>query len=257
MSRLHREAMRVLIGEITSGAIAEGDRLPREQDLAAQFSVSRGVARECVRSLEERGLIRVKHGRGATVAPSSQWDVFDPDVLSSLLAGERGVEILLEYIECRRILEVEAAGLAAERAGEAGVQALAAAYAEMTSAAERARVNPAAEHLYQEADVAFHRAIVEATHNRALARMTVPIHRALSTIFAPLARPEYRFERGLPEHERILQAIQRGDSEAARSAMREHLLTIEGYLRASPGQLQASPEHLRGAAVGDATPARA
>jgi DNA-binding FadR family transcriptional regulator len=240
MSRLHREAMHVLIGEITSGALAEGDRLPREQDLALQFRVSRGVARECVRSLEERGLITVKHGRGATVAPASQWDVFDPDVLSALLAGERGAEVLLEYIECRRILEVEAAGLAAERADEAGLEALAAAYAEMTSAAERARVNPAAEPLYREADVAFHRAIVEAARNRALARMTVPIHRALSTTIAPLARPEHRFERGLPEHERILRAIQGGDSEAARSAMREHLLTIEGYVRTSRGELAAS-----------------
>ncbi len=239
MSRLHREAMRILIGEITSGALAEGDRLPREQDLASQFGVSRGVARECVRSLEERGLISVKHGRGATVAPASQWDVFDPDVLSALLAGERGPKVLLEYIECRRILEVEAAGLAAERADDAGLEALAAAYAEMTSAAERARVNPAAEPLYREADVAFHRAIVEAARNRALARMTVPIHRALSTTIAPLARPEHRFERGLPEHERILQAIQGGDSEAARSAMREHLLTIEGYVRTSRGELAA------------------
>jgi DNA-binding FadR family transcriptional regulator len=229
--------MRVLIGEIASGALAEGDRLPREQDLAKQFRVSRGVARECVRSLEERGLITVKHGRGATVAPSSQWDVFDPDVLAALLAGARGREVLLEYIECRRILEVEAAALAAERAGEAEVRELAGAFAEMTSAAERARVNPAAEHLYQEADVAFHHAIVEATGNRALARMTLPIHRALSAIFAPLARPEHRFERGLPEHERILEAIRSGDPEEARNAMRDHLATIEGYLRAAPEQL--------------------
>lgn len=231
--------MRVFIGEITSGGLAEGDRLPREQDLAAEFRVSRGVARECVRGLEERGLITVKHGRGATVAPSSQWDVFDPDVLSALVAGERGAEVLLEYIECRRILEVEAAGLAAERADEAGLETLAAAYDEMTGAAERARANPAAEALYREADVAFHRAIVDAAGNRALARMTMPIHSALSTTFAPLARPEHRFERGLPEHERILQAIQEGDAEAARSAMREHLLTIEGYIRASRGDLAA------------------
>jgi GntR family transcriptional repressor for pyruvate dehydrogenase complex len=229
--------MRVLIGEIASGALGEGDRLPREQDLAEQFGVSRGVARECVRSLEERGLISVKHGRGATVAPSSQWDVFDPDVLAALLAGERSTEVLLEYIECRRILEVEAAGLAAERAGEAELKELVDAFAEMTSAAERARVNPAAEQLYQEADVAFHHAIVEATGNRALARMTLPVHSALSAIFAPLARPEHRFERGLPEHQRILEAIRSGDSEEARNAMRDHLLTVEGYLRGAPKPL--------------------
>ena len=46
-----------------------------------------------------------------------------------------------------------------------------------------------------------------------------------------LARPQSRFERGLPEHDRILEAIRSGDAAGARLAMREHLLTVEGYLR--------------------------
>jgi GntR family transcriptional repressor for pyruvate dehydrogenase complex len=61
--------------------------------------------------------------------------------------------------------------------------------------------------------------------------MAEPIHRALTATFAALARPQTRFERGLPEHARILEAIRGGDSAAARLAMREHLLTIEDYLR--------------------------
>ena len=61
--------------------------------------------------------------------------------------------------------------------------------------------------------------------------MAEPIHAALSATFAQLARPELRFERGLPEHERILDAISAGDAEGARAAMRDHLLTVEAYLR--------------------------
>jgi DNA-binding FadR family transcriptional regulator len=230
-SPLHRELMRVLIGEIVAGTFAAGELLPKGDDLAAQFGVSLGVVRECLLGLQERGLVEVRHGHGAIVEDEERWDRFDPDVLAGLLGGSRAAGVLGEYLECRRILEVEAAGLAAERAGEEELRGLADAFAEMTSAAERARINPAAEHIYQEADVAFHHAIVEATGNRALARMTLPIHRALSTIFAPLARPEHRFERGLPEHQRILEAIQGGDPDEARKAMREHLLTIEEYLR--------------------------
>ena len=74
MSRLHRQLMRVLIADIACGSLALGDKLPREADLAAQFSVSRGVAREAIRGLEERGLVDVKHGRGATVNPEERWD---------------------------------------------------------------------------------------------------------------------------------------------------------------------------------------
>ena len=112
MSRLHRELMEVLIAEIVSGQRPAGEMLPREVDLAAEFGVSRGVARECIRAMEERGLISVRHGRGATVSPSERWDVFDPDVLASVLDGEGGNDLLAEYLECRRIIEVEAAGLA-------------------------------------------------------------------------------------------------------------------------------------------------
>jgi DNA-binding FadR family transcriptional regulator len=223
--------MRVLVGEIVAGAIAPGELLPRESDLAKQFGISRGVTRECLRGLEERGLVEVRHGYGAIVAPPEDWDVFDPDVLAALLSGNRAAHTLAEYLECRRILEVEAAGLAAERGSPMAIQSLRSALGEMRSTAERARSNPAAEHLYHEADIAFHRAIVRAAGNRALGRMTQPIHRALTATFSTLARPQVRFERGLPEHQRILEAIERGDPAGAREAMREHLLTVEGYLR--------------------------
>jgi GntR family transcriptional repressor for pyruvate dehydrogenase complex len=223
--------MRIIIGEIASGRWPEGELLPRELDLAARFGVSRHVARECVRGLEERGLVSVRHGRGARVRPEREWDRFDSDVLAALLGGPRAAGVIGEYLECRRILEVEAAGLAAERAGEEGLDALARAFERMRLTAEGARDNPAGEALYREADVAFHRAVVHAAGNPVLGRMTEPIHKALSETFAALARPQMRFERGLPEHERVLSAVRAGDADRAREAMRAHLLTVERYLR--------------------------
>lgn len=235
MSSLHREVMLVLLGDITSGAVAEGEKLPPLTELAAQFGVSTGVIRECQRALAERGLVSVRHGRRAVVRPEEDWDVFDPDVLAALVAGEGAPHVLGEYLESRRLLEVEAAGLAAERATPVAVQGLSDAFDAMRVAAERARANPAAEPLYQQADIDFHRAIIRAAGNRPLARMAEPIHRALSATFGALARPQTRFERGLPEHARILEAIKAGDAAAARLAMREHLLTVEGYLRERSG----------------------
>jgi DNA-binding FadR family transcriptional regulator len=223
--------MRVLIADIAGGALPAGALLPREADLATQFGVSRGVARECIRGLEERGLVDVKHGRGATVTPGDRWNVFDPEVLGALLDCDQGAEILGEYLQCRRILEVEAAGLAAERATDADLAALSDAFARMTSCAERARHNAAAEDLYHEADIAFHRALIAATGNRALGNMLEPVHRALAAARRPLARPEARIERSLPEHRRILSAVAAGRPQDARAAMRAHLDTVEGYLR--------------------------
>src|SRR5262245_20683968 len=115
MSRLHEHIMRVLLSDIVSGRVDVGDWLPRETDIAGQFGVSRGVARECIRGLDERGTVTVKHGRGAAVLPEGRWNVLDPDVLCALLDSGRGAAILGEYLESRRILEIAAAGLAAER----------------------------------------------------------------------------------------------------------------------------------------------
>jgi GntR family transcriptional repressor for pyruvate dehydrogenase complex len=223
--------MRVLIADITAGNLAPGGMLPREADLAEQFSVSRGVARECVRGLEERGLISVKHGRGATVTPDDRWDVLNQDVLAALLASDRGADVLGEYLECRRILEIEAAGIAAQRVAGERLTELSEALSRMRHSAERAGSNPAAEDLYHEADIEFHRSVIAATGNRALGRMTEPIHRALATARRPLARPQVRLERSIPEHQRILAAIADSDADAARAAMRDHLRTVEGYLQ--------------------------
>jgi DNA-binding FadR family transcriptional regulator len=230
MSRLHENVMRVLLGDIVSRRVPVGGWLPRETDLAGQFGVSRGVARECIRGLEERGLVVVKHGRGAAVRPEERWNVLDPDVLGALLDSGRGAAILGEYLESRRILEIAAAGLAAERAQPSHLTALSDAFDRMAAAAERAVDSPAAEDLYHEADIAFHRALIDATGNRALGSMTEPIHRALIAARRPLARPDARLERSLPEHQRILAAVARADPDGAREAMREHLLTVEAYL---------------------------
>jgi GntR family transcriptional repressor for pyruvate dehydrogenase complex len=232
--------MRVLIGEIASGKYREGELLPREVDLAERFDVSRHVARECIRGLEERGLVSVRHGSGARVRPEHEWDRFDQDVLAALLGGPRAAGVIGEYLECRRLLEVEAAGLAAERADDTAIDQLSEAFAAMRLTAEGAKNNPAGEQLYRAADVAFHRAVIQAAGNPVLGRMTEPIHRALSATFGALARPRMRFERGLPEHERILDAVRAHDPAAAREAMRAHLLTVERYLREYAGETPAA-----------------
>jgi DNA-binding FadR family transcriptional regulator len=229
MARKHRDVMKILIADIVSGVRPAGDMLPREVDLAAEFDVSRGVARETIRAMEERGLISVKHGKGATVNEPEEWDVFEPDVLAATLDSERGSEVLAEYLECRRILEVEAAGMAAERATKRDVEHLRAALQRMEETAARPE-SQAAEERFHEADVAFHQALIGATGNRALGGLVERIHTALLLARFPLARPQYRQERALPEHRRILAAVAEGDSAQARQAMSDHLDTIAGYL---------------------------
>src|SRR3954470_22921879 len=113
--RLHREVMATFAGEIVGGQLVPGEALPNEVTIAERFGISRGVARESLRALDERGLITVRHGTTTIVNPRAHWDLFDPDVIAASLAGAGAESLLSEYLECRRIIEIEAAGLAAER----------------------------------------------------------------------------------------------------------------------------------------------
>jgi DNA-binding FadR family transcriptional regulator len=219
--------MRTLLADIASGELSPGGAALREADIAGRFGVSRGVARECVRGLEERGLVSVKPGRGATVTPPDRWAVFDPDVLSALLGARRGAELLAAYIECRRILEVAAVGLAAQRAREQDLEVLSDTLERMTTGARRASVSPAAEHFFHDADLAFHEALIGATHNAALAAMLAPLWKALAAARRTLGAPTAGFDRSIAEHRRILAAVADRDAEGAAAAMSEHLLTIE------------------------------
>ena len=162
----------------------------------------------------------------------AHWDMFNPDVIAAMLDSSRAADVLREYLECRRLLEISAAGLAAERATGAQLVALSDALERMTAAAVQAPVSPSAEDRYHEADVAFHRAVIAAAGNRALGGMTEPVHRALAAARRPLARPEPA-PRAQPAR---APADPRRDRRAAipseaRAAMRDHLLTVERYLR--------------------------
>jgi DNA-binding FadR family transcriptional regulator len=228
--RLHRLIVTALIEEIAGGEIEPGELLPREQDVATHFQLSRGITREAIRALEERGMVSVKHGRGATVNQPADWDLLHPDVLAGLLAGPRANDVLAAAIECRQIVETEAAALAAERSAEEDRAALVKALESMTHAARRRRLTPLAEQAYHEAELSFHRALVRASGNLALARLAEPIQRAVQ-MARPQAAGRARLKRGIAERERILHAVERRDAAEARNAMREHLDSVAAELQ--------------------------
>jgi DNA-binding FadR family transcriptional regulator len=218
--------MRDLLEQIVGGELEPGDMLPRELDLAERYGISRGVARECIRGLEERRMLTVRHGRGATITEPDQWDVFDPDVLAAVLAVPQGEGLIADALECQRLLEVEAVGLTARRAEHAELDHLAETLREMETAAARAPQSPIAAARYREARLAFHRSIVRASGNRALAHMSEPLYRALASAGPRAGGAAEDFDAELDEYRRILGAVAARDEPAAKEAMDEHLRAL-------------------------------
>jgi GntR family transcriptional repressor for pyruvate dehydrogenase complex len=236
VARLHRAPLHTLIASIVSGRLAPGEALPREADLAERFDVSRATSREFLRGLEDRGLIAVKHGRGATVNPPELWDTLDPDVLASLLSGAQSAKVLRDFLETRRVFEVRAAELAAERADEHDVALLTDAFERMRAVAERLDEDPEGEREFHEADVAFHRTLVTLTRNSTMVALSSRIHAAMLEPRYPLAQPRQRASSTVPEHERILRAVARRSPSAAGRAMQAHLDAVGALLDEHEGE---------------------
>jgi DNA-binding FadR family transcriptional regulator len=230
--RLHHKLMRTVLGEIANGACAPGERLPAELQLARDLDVSRSVIRELLRSLADRGVVSIVHGRGTWVNGTSEWDLLDADVLAALMPTPASVGVLTHYLECRRMLETEAAALAAERASSRDLSQMADALAQMSDLAVISETDVDADRRFLAADIAFHGAIFRATGNQVLPRLVEPIQRAMGVLTPQLAlHPEQRLRTTLPEHKAILAAIADHQADAARATMAAHLRTIEKYLR--------------------------
>jgi DNA-binding FadR family transcriptional regulator len=242
MSAARDRIARAIVADIADARVRPGDPLPGAPELARRFGVRDGTAADALRGLDDRGMVEVRPDGRVTVRPEAQWDVLDEDVLTALLASRQGPRVLAEYLEYRRVVEVIAAGLAAEHATTEDLAALSGSLDEMTEAAEHAPPSVEAEERFHRADVGFHQALIAAGRNRPLELATDALRPALCTARRMLARPDLREERALPEHRRILAAVAQGDADAARDAMTAHLETVESYLREYAGLSGCAPE---------------
>lgn len=234
--RLSNQVLDVLLFEVIQEGVP-GSLLPRESDLAERFGISRGVTREVLRSIEERGVITVRHGHGAIVNPPDEWDILDGHVLNALLHGRGQISGLREVLECRQIIEVQIASLAAVRAQSEDTESIADALEAMRTAAALGNDNDG----YAEADLAFHESLARATRNRALYRVAEPLSRAFIIAHRPLSRVDIRQNRSVPEHARVFEAVKNRDPEGAAGAMRDLLSTVEGFLLARQPSDASSP----------------
>lgn len=207
---------------IVEGQLQPGDRLPPERDLARQFGVSRTVVREAVRALVAKSLLEVQPGSGTVVrSPTPQTVAQSMTML--LRAGQREIDYDKVH-EVRRLIEVEIAGLAAERRTPENLDELAEILRQTSEIQDD-------QHCFPECDVAFHAALARATHNELfpllLDSMADVMIKVRELGFTVPGMPT----RALKHHRAIYEQVKAGDPERARQAMREHLIESEDTMR--------------------------
>lgn len=206
---VHGIGHRIVAGQYPIGSI-----LPGDVDLMARFNVSRSVLREALKTLAAKGLIEPKTRVGTRILDEKRWNMFDADILSWRLQRGADAPFFENLFDIRQALEPLAAASTALRRSDDDICRIETAWLRM-GAADQTREG------FTLADLAFHRAILDASGNPLLHSIGSVIETALAAAFAlsaPVDDPE-RFALALRQHRAILDAIIARDARTASDAM--------------------------------------
>jgi DNA-binding FadR family transcriptional regulator len=216
-AKLGTTVVEQLVDDIVRGVLQPGAALPPEAELCEEFGVSRTVIRESVKVIQEKGLVRIEHGRGTQVTDPRQWNLLDDVVLTSVIAHDEHATFLDELVTVRTALEADMAAAAAlvhsldddrRIADELGTM----------------RANLASPPDFGAADVRFHDMIMAASRNRLGRAIVNSIHdKARTSMRYHGEYNEAVMRQTLAEHQAISDAIAAGDPAAAAAAMRKHI----------------------------------
>ncbi len=193
---------------IVRGDFAGREGLPTEPELCAEFGIGRNAIREAIKVLASKGLLEVRPRTGTRIRAREDWNVLDPDVVGWFSSEGSDLQNAYDFIEFRRIIEPQASYLAALRATDADIARIQNALEVLCGCVGYPASIPAA-------DIAFHRSIYDASHNAVL--------RHLGSLVAPLMNsqvllttsPAGTFEKGLPLHRKVAEAIAKRNTKKA------------------------------------------
>jgi GntR family transcriptional repressor for pyruvate dehydrogenase complex len=209
---------------ILEGSLKPGDRLPAERNLALELNVSRPTLREAIQKLVSKGLLSTKHGGGTVVTDRLRASFADP--WQEMLEGHPLLQS--DMLEFRHMLEGEAALLAAQRATEADIERIDAAFAALETAYDNDDMQACID-----TDVAFHQAIAEASHNTLIGHLSASLmrvvhdHVADNLVYLHASPKQWNEIRA--QHRAIWEAVRAHDSQMSKRVAHEHL----GFVRES------------------------
>jgi GntR family transcriptional regulator, galactonate operon transcriptional repressor len=210
---VHGQTVARIAQRILAGELAERETLDVAA-LQAELDVSLTVLREALKVLAAKGLVDARQRRGTYVRPRADWNLLDGDVIRWQFAGRTDDKFLENLHEVRGVVEPAGARFAALRRTDADLATLGDA---LTAMAESAG-DPAAT---VQADLAFHRALLTATHNELLERMEIVVNTGLAERDRLVHGAGH--DDPVPSHKLVLDAITAGDPDAAERAMRDLL----------------------------------
>ena len=219
----HRKLYQYIVDEIGQriirGKYHTEDVLPTEDQLSSELQVSRGVLREAIKVLTQKGLIQTRPRVGTQVLPRENWNLFDPDVLVWRLQIEDKTTFLKNVTEVRRMIESEAARQAARRATRSEVADIRDTLSQMQTI-----LSDGNQYVYDDylsLDILFHSKILRASHNDLLSQIGSTVRNAVHKARESDSSDIGVQKESLPFHVAIVNGIDQKDPEAAYKASQE------------------------------------
>ncbi|MDY6793042.1 MAG: FadR/GntR family transcriptional regulator [Thermodesulfobacteriota bacterium] len=215
--------------KIIKGDYKPGDTLPNEELLSREFEVSRGVLREATKVLVKKGLIRLKPKIGTQIQPKREWNLFDPDVLIWEFEAGNKMKFLENIIEVRRIIESEAAKIAAARGSKQDISLIRSNYDKMARFLDDKDGYSYEE--YSKLDIEFHTSILEACRNELFSQIGYTIRQALLAARQSDRKDVQAQKEALSLHFDIVNAIENHQPEEAYRATQALIYEIWGEMK--------------------------
>jgi len=227
---LHGQVVNELGRRVVGGRYPAGALLPNEDQLCGELQVSRTALREAVKVLAAKGLLESRPRIGTRVRSKDLWNLLDPDILAWRCATGVDPEFLRHLTELREIIEPAAASLAASSRSDEQLLSIRQALRDMEDAPT---INE-----WVKADLAFHTAILKGTNNPLLMPLAAIIGSALESLLSVTARSASDFKRGLPDHQKVFEAIEAGDTQNALHRMAGMLSDTRALMKRAVFQTQ-------------------
>ncbi len=190
---------------------AAGDKLPNENELAAELSVSRTTIREAVKTLAARDIVEIQRGRGTFVTKGALAQNQEMEQLTAIKVNAK------DLYEMRLIFEPEAAYLAAERGTETEIRRI-------LEYGRKVEEQIRADQDRTENEQAFHKAIAQATHNEFMNQLMPILFQAISKGVTLSEQSDKAIDDTLNDHRTIMEFLQQRNAEGAKNAMKIHIL---------------------------------
>ncbi len=220
--KLAHSVIEEIKGMIERGELDPGDKLPNQNEFAAQLGVSRTVLREALQTLNQLGVIEQRPKYGTVIRAKTPF-LYSEHLIPPLMSDNLAT---IELIQARKCIEIEAAELAARYASAAQIKEMEKIVDEMLQMCESGDDSG-----YAEKNIVFHFLIAKASHNRFMVHLLATIRGYMEqwtqesiTVLPGL------LDRSLKSHREIYEAIRDRDHQKAANAMRKHLMDFQKSL---------------------------